>query len=258
MGPELAEDHSTTLLMNTAGWQGVHALEADAHGEGPLTFGDCMVQEFQWSKSLVMLLLTLTPKCLNHLPRKLKFQFLFSQIWYPIFGLSMLVAYFLPIVALISRTPLVRINFIGFTLFSLLITGLLLSILFWLRKNKWLRPHNIPVISWELMIFQLVRWPWVLMGSISGIWDVVRSKTTAFRITPKGETGIRPLPFGLMVPYALVTLFSGLAGILLNDVGSSQGYYYFTIINGLTYAIVTFLIVILHINENQYALDKKV
>ena len=28
LGPELAEDHSTTLMMNSAGWRGVHALDA--------------------------------------------------------------------------------------------------------------------------------------------------------------------------------------------------------------------------------------
>ncbi|MGO6907962.1 glycosyltransferase, partial [Rhizobium ruizarguesonis] len=27
LGPELAEDHSTTLMMNAGGWRGVHALD---------------------------------------------------------------------------------------------------------------------------------------------------------------------------------------------------------------------------------------
>ena len=31
----LAEDHSTTLMMNAGGWRGVHALDAIAHGDGP-------------------------------------------------------------------------------------------------------------------------------------------------------------------------------------------------------------------------------
>ncbi len=58
LGPELAEDHSTTLMMNAYGWRGVHALDAIAHGDGPRTFADLVTQEFQWSRSLVMLLLT--------------------------------------------------------------------------------------------------------------------------------------------------------------------------------------------------------
>lgn len=46
LGPELAEDHSTTLLMNAGGWKGVHALHAIAHGDGPATFADLVIQEF--------------------------------------------------------------------------------------------------------------------------------------------------------------------------------------------------------------------
>ncbi|MGO8264105.1 glycosyltransferase, partial [Rhizobium ruizarguesonis] len=57
IGPELAEDHSTTLMMNAGGWRGVHELDAIAHGDGTRTFSDLVTQEFQWSRSLVMLLL---------------------------------------------------------------------------------------------------------------------------------------------------------------------------------------------------------
>jgi cellulose synthase/poly-beta-1,6-N-acetylglucosamine synthase-like glycosyltransferase len=57
LGPELAEDHSTTLMMNAYDWRGVHALDAIAHGDGPRTFADLATQEFQWSRSVVMILL---------------------------------------------------------------------------------------------------------------------------------------------------------------------------------------------------------
>src|ERR1700687_4305813 len=46
LGPELAEDHSTSLIMNAHGWRGVHALNAIAHGAGPQTFADLATQEF--------------------------------------------------------------------------------------------------------------------------------------------------------------------------------------------------------------------
>ena len=62
LGPELAEDHSTTLMMNAYGWRGVHALDAIAHGDGPRTFADLVTQEFQWSRSLVTILLQYSPK----------------------------------------------------------------------------------------------------------------------------------------------------------------------------------------------------
>ena len=57
LGPELAEDHSTTLMMNAHGWRGVHAFNAIAHGDGPSTFRDLITQEFQWSRSLMTIFL---------------------------------------------------------------------------------------------------------------------------------------------------------------------------------------------------------
>ena len=68
LGPELAEDHSTTLMMNASGWRGVHALDAIASGDGPRTFADLVTQEFQWSRSLVTLLLQYSPKYVPNLP----------------------------------------------------------------------------------------------------------------------------------------------------------------------------------------------
>jgi cellulose synthase (UDP-forming) len=105
LGPELAEDHSTTLLMNAAGWKGVHAFEADARGEGPSTFNDLVTQEFQWSKSLTKILLTLTPRHFGGLNFRLKFQFLFSQVWYVLLGLTMLVGTLMPPLAVMTNRP---------------------------------------------------------------------------------------------------------------------------------------------------------
>ena len=42
LGPELAEDFSTTLLMNAGGWRGAFALDAAAHGDGPASLADCI------------------------------------------------------------------------------------------------------------------------------------------------------------------------------------------------------------------------
>ncbi len=51
-----------------------------SHGDGPRTFADLVTQEFQWSRSLVMLLLQYSPRLVGRLPLRLKFQFLFSQL----------------------------------------------------------------------------------------------------------------------------------------------------------------------------------
>ncbi|MGO7259216.1 N-acetylglucosaminyltransferase, partial [Rhizobium brockwellii] len=68
LGPELAEDHSTTLVMNAGGWRGVHAVDAISHGDGPANFTDLVVQEFQRTRSLDTILLQHSSRHIMHLP----------------------------------------------------------------------------------------------------------------------------------------------------------------------------------------------
>ena len=46
-------------------------------------FADLATQEFQWSRSLGIILLRYTPRYFDRLPSHLKAQFLFAQLWYP-------------------------------------------------------------------------------------------------------------------------------------------------------------------------------
>lgn len=80
LGPELAEDHSTTLKMNAGGWGGVCQPDAIAHVDGPETCLDAMLQEFHWPRSLMLILLQLTPQCLPSHPTRKSCQFLFPQV----------------------------------------------------------------------------------------------------------------------------------------------------------------------------------
>ena len=88
LGPELAEDHSTTLMMNAFGWRGVHAIDAmptaTAHhfrrpghpGIPVVALPDDPAAKY-------------SPKWCRCSRPELKFQFLFSQLWYPLFSLFM-------------------------------------------------------------------------------------------------------------------------------------------------------------------------
>jgi len=68
LGPELAEDHTTGLAMNSAGWRGAFALNAIAHGDGAGCFADSVTQEFQWAGSLMRTLLVWTKGYWSGLP----------------------------------------------------------------------------------------------------------------------------------------------------------------------------------------------
>ena len=249
IGPELAEDYSTSLLMQAHGWRGVHALQAIAHGDGPLTFADCMTQEFQWSRSLTVLLLTEIPKHLFKLPLKTRFQFFYVLLWYPFFSSNFLLAHTLPIIALLSRTPWANVNYLIFLFFFSVPSLVSLWTNVYVKSFGITRPVNTKILSWETALFQLARWPWVLFGISSAVIGTLLKKNFSFKVTPKGSGETPPLPFRVLVPYILVIVISVLAAILLNGSNDTQGYYYFVLAGMITNWIVIFGIVRNHIRE---------
>lgn len=131
LGPELAEDHSTTLFMNAHGWRGAHALDAIAHGDGPRTFADLVTQEFQWSRSLVMILLQYTPKLIGRLPLHLQVQFLFSQFWYPLYAFFLAMMFLLPVIILAYGDNFVSVTYPDFLQHFLPQSLMILVMAFW-------------------------------------------------------------------------------------------------------------------------------
>ncbi len=247
LGPELAEDHSTTLLFNALGWNGVHAIDAIAHGDGPATFSDAMTQEFQWARSLVTLSLTMTPRLLKKLSFKKKLEFLFAQSWYPLFSLVMLAAFILPIEAIISGTPWVNIDYLEFIMFSTPPTVAAILLVGWIRKQGWLRPTNVPLISWEM----IARWPWVLWATFMAIYSVARGHNIEFRVTPKGSQSDSPVPTGIIFPYVVLCAVSALFVLHGSSSVAAFGYFYFAILNSLFYAVLTFSVIYKHLSENE-------
>jgi cellulose synthase (UDP-forming) len=251
LGPELAEDHSTTLMLNAAGWKGVFAFDAIAHGEGAGSLADSVTQEFQWSRSLMRILLTLTPRYWTKLAVSLKFQFLFAQLWYPLFAGYMLLAYAFPLVALIAKTPWVNVNYVQFLEYSVSPTIGCLLIVVWVRAQGWFRPADAKVVSWETVIFQFLRWPWVLYGVVDAFISVLLKKELSFKVTPKGAPGIKPLPNKVLFPYTLIVVITATMAIAVSNAGSASGYYYFALVNSLLYFVVLCAIILLHFWENR-------
>lgn len=251
LGPELAEDHSTTLIMNAHGWRGVHAVNAIAHGAGPQTFGDLATQEFQWSRSLVTILLKYTPLYFGKLPLRLKLQFAFCQLWYPLFSALMLIMYLLPLAALLFDSNLVGVNYPDFFVRISSLWIVLSGMAFWWSKQQWLRPVEAKVLSWEGTLFLFARWPWSLIGTIAAVRDWMRGSTLDFRVTPKGRTAAEPLPLRVLAPYAFLSVASGLPVLLLSNVKIAVGFYVFAAMNSLLYAILLLVIIVMHRRENQ-------
>lgn len=250
LGPELAEDHSTTLFMNAHGWRGAHALDAIAHGDGPRTFADLVTQEFQWSRSLVMILLQYTPKLIGRMPLHLKVQFLFSQFWYPLYAFFLAMMFLLPVITLAYGDNFVSVTYPDFLQHFMPQSLMILVMAFWWRASGTFRPVDGKILSWEAMLFLLARWPWVLAGTFAAFRDWLTGTFVDFRVTPKGAADVDALPLRVLAPYLFVVLTSILPVLLVQDAYQTRGFYVFAIVNACFYIVLLVMIVVQHAREN--------
>ncbi|HEV7309039.1 glycosyltransferase family 2 protein [Ensifer sp.] len=254
LGPELAEDHSTTLMMNAHGWRGVHALNAIAHGDGPVNFADLAIQEFQWARSLVMILLKYSPIYGPRLSPRLRFQFVFSQLWYPLFSAFMALMFLMPVFALLTGRPFVAVSYPEFLLHFAPLTIILTALAYFWRSTGTFRPHDARIMNWESVVFLFARWPWSLLGCLAAVRDHLTGSFVDFRITPKGRGAASPLPLRVLMPYLALSLASALVIWFVSDAGSASGFYIFAGINALIYALIVIVIHTCHARENGLAL----
>lgn len=246
LGPELAEDHSTTMLMNAGGWRGVHAFNAIAYGDGPANISDLCTQEFQWSRSLVTLLLQYTPRYLKQLPGRLKFLFLFCQFFYPLFAGFMTLFYFLPITAIIFDIRYAEVTFPSFLAHSMPQIIMLTVIAYVIKSDKNLRPLNGKIIAWEKALFLALQWPWAFWGCVMAFRDTFGKSFVDFRITPKGDAAKAQLPMRIIMVYVCLALGSILPVIFIRNVENAQGFYLFATINATLFAAIVGVIVFHH------------
>ncbi|MRN77626.1 glycosyltransferase family 2 protein [Brucella sp. 10RB9210] len=251
LGPELAEDHSTTLMMNAGGWRGAHALDAIAHGDGPRTFADLVTQEFQWSRSLVMILLQYSPRLVRTLPFRMKFQFLFSQFWYPLFSAFMALMFMLPIIALVAGQNFVAVTYPDFLAHFVPQAVILILLAYRWRASGTFRPFDAKILSFEATLFLFARWPWALAGTLAALRDWATGSFVDFRVTPKGASEVDPLPLRVLAPYGVMAILSIMPVLLIRDASeSSRGFYIFAIMNALAYVVLLLVIIVQHAREN--------
>lgn len=251
LGPELAEDHSTTLLLCANGWRGVHSIDAIAHGDGPDSFTDGMVQEFQWARSLVMIFLGVTPHYISKMPLRLQFQFLFGQLWYFLFSGALLSSYLLPLVGLLCGVSFAHVSYTEFLIWSALPTASSMFVILWIKRQGLLRPVDAKVFSWEVILFQLARWPWVLCAICDAVKCTVTKRTLEWKITPKASGDCPAIQLSMLLPYILIIGASAGVSVLHAHNAFTTGYLYLTIFNILTYVVLLATVVGCHSCENR-------
>jgi cellulose synthase (UDP-forming) len=251
LGPELAEDHSTTLLLCAHGWRGIHSIDAIAHGDGPAAFPDAMVQEFQWARSLVMIFLGVTPLYLGKMPFTLQFQFLFGELWYFFFSGAMLSSYLLPLIALVIGVPFAHVRYTDFLAWSALPTLSALSVILWVKKQELLRPVNAKIFGWEMILFQLARWPWVVCAIIDAAKCSITKTTLDWKITPKARANKAAIPASMFIPYIIIVAASSIVDAVHVNTPYMSGYFYLTTFNIITYVLLIVTIAVCHGSENR-------
>ncbi|MEA2156566.1 MAG: hypothetical protein QOE11_2706 [Solirubrobacteraceae bacterium] len=250
IGPELAEDFTTTLMMSSHNWQGVFAIDAEAHGDGPECLEDCLTQEYQWSRSMMNVLLGINGAYWAGLSFRAKLRLGFCQVWYPLFGMLMLLGVALPLAAVLTRSPLMEVGLGDFYLHIAPAMLVLVATVLWLGSLECLRPRAAKAVAWETMLFQLIRWPWVLLGCIHAVGGRVTGREFTFKVTPKGRAGILPLPAKVVAPYLFIAVVSALPTLLNVDAGDAGGYRRLALLNAGLYLLASIAIVVAHVREH--------
>ncbi len=249
IGPELAEDFSTSFLLTSAGWRSAFAHTAEAHGEGPVCFASMVTQEFQWARSLMTLLLDLVPHHLRRLPWPLKARFLFALTYYPLVSLATLGGLALPAVAAVDGTPWVEVDYGRFLVHWLSMDLCLLALVYFLRHRGLLRPASVPLVSWESWIYAFVRWPFVSWGVLAAVLHKVRPKQIVFRVTPKSVLGLNPIAGRLVAPYCIIALVLDVAALIGQATTDAVGYVFLCLLAATCYSIVAVAVPLLHAAE---------
>lgn len=258
LGPELAEDHSTTMILNAGGWRGVHAIDAIAIGDGPATVADMVTQEFQWSRSLMTLLLMYTPRYLPRLPGRLKAQFLFCQLYYPLATITLAAMFLMPLIALLTDTTFANVTFPGYALHAAPSVLVVIAMAYAMRADGFFRPVDAPVLSWEKTLFVPLQWPWALWGCLMAVRDRISGRFVDFRITPKGEAATFSIPVKVLAVYAVLAASCLLTVLFVGGVQTAGGFYLLAMINGLFYVAAIVVTIMRHYIENGWSVTRSV
>jgi cellulose synthase/poly-beta-1,6-N-acetylglucosamine synthase-like glycosyltransferase len=249
IGPELAEDFTTSFLLSAAGWEGAFALDAEAHGEGPPTLAALLVQEFQWSQSITLVAIRLYWQNVMRLPWKLRLRFGMVLSFYPMLAATTVIGMFLAPIAVVTGVPWMHVNWLAFFIRWILLSVPLGLASLLLRRQGVLRPENAKILSWETWLYSFARWPYIALGLCSAVMEFIVPKGKTIKVTPKGGLGIEPLPMRFLAPYFAVGVLT--LGAVWARSGSPAIRYYVVLclLGGGTYLMVAGAVSVLHAIE---------
>ena len=98
----------------------------------------------------------------------------------------------------------------------------------WLKSLKQLRPYNTWQLSWETTIFQILQFPWIMLGVLTGLYQVITGKMTGkIKITDKGGK-VKGLEIMFFLPHFIFVLINIIAIYISKPTLDIRGYYWFS------------------------------
>ncbi|HWB66004.1 MAG TPA: glycosyltransferase family 2 protein [Mycobacteriales bacterium] len=248
LGPDLAEDYSTTLWLQSGGWDGVFAIDAEAHGDGPETFEAMLTQEYQWARSLGTILTRWVPSKLPSIAFRARVRLLFAVVFYLLQGLMLVAATSLPTIGVITGHTWGSGSVLNWYL-HIWPCSLALTLCFaWLRNRGVLRPSRARLWSADVVLFQLVRWPWTTWGFFRGMWEGRRRPAKRFKVTPKrGAAVAAPLQLSLVLPPLLLAVLPTVGLLVSGRPTRTLGLFVVVCVQIATYLATAAAVVGLHI-----------
>lgn len=251
LGPDLAEDFTTSYLLNVAGWRGAFAIDASARGDGPPDFAAMVTQEFQWAHSLTTVFFGLVLRTCRALPRRLAAQFLFQSGFDILLALMSVGGLSLFAVACVTGSPWVSVHFVIFFGLWFALNGWMLLVGLVVRRNGLLRPADAPIVSWERALYAASRWPFILLGVVVATVERVVPRTVDFKVTPKGTTGPQVFPVRLVLPFCIVAVVLAICAAAGLDSPPVVGYVGLSLLTAATQVTVATLVTVLHARDTQ-------
>jgi hypothetical protein len=143
----------------------------------------------------------------------------------------------------------VRIAFGEFISFYSIPLGLGIIIYYLVLKKGHLRPRKVKFISWENALFELARWPWVLVACVDGVVSAVFRRSLSYKVTAKSKAFSVYLPLKVMLPYLIVVYFSLFAIAWGSKDYTLRGYLWFDMFIACSYTLLSLAVLILHFKE---------
>jgi len=205
--PTRAEDHLDTVMLASRGYRGVFLPEVIAVGDGPENLATYLNQQFAWAYSMFQVLTLHTPKLIRTMPWCKRFQFLFSQTWYPLWSLSYFVTFIVPVISLLADRSVTHMRAHDFVYHFVPLFAC--SFLVWWSARPVMQPAGIG-LTWRGMLLHVVRWPIVLKAVLSATFRVKKP----YMITPKGQRLDEAPRIDVYRPFLLLGLTSS-ASVLI-------------------------------------------